>query len=301
MISVLIPVHNYRIYDLVTELHRQLMHEKIPFEILIMEDGSDDDYIEENKRIESFSNVSCLVTKQQSGSLKTRLLLAEEAKYDWLLFVDADTIPKTQSFIRNYINATNLDSEIILGGIAYYQEKPNKNFVLRWKYGSKYEQVKADTRNKLPYKNIVCANMLIKRTVFSKLNLEVNSNSYGFDNLFASQLKNCHAKVLHIDNEVYHLGLENSSIYLKKKESAAQSLLYLFNNNLIANHDISLLKLFVFLKKTRLNYAVSFFFKMSRNTFRSNLIGSHPSLILLQMYRIGYLCYIDKNDKDKIK
>ena len=80
MISVLIPVHNYKIYDLVTELHRQLMHEKIPFEILIMEDGSDDDYIEENKRIESFSNVSSFVTKQQSGSLKTRLLLADKAK-----------------------------------------------------------------------------------------------------------------------------------------------------------------------------------------------------------------------------
>ena len=34
MISVLIPVYNYNILDLVSEVHKQLSNAKVPFEIL---------------------------------------------------------------------------------------------------------------------------------------------------------------------------------------------------------------------------------------------------------------------------
>jgi hypothetical protein len=299
MLSVLIPTYNYNVISLVTELHRQLTKESVVFEILCLDDGSKLDVLETNRNIEAFSNTSLLVSNTTNGSLKSRVLLSEKSKYKWLLFIDADTLPKSDTYILNYLKAIDFNKNVFFGGFAYYNNPPENDYMLRWKYGRTHEQVPAKKRNKNPYKLIISSNFLIKKEAFQKLNLHIENSSYGFDNYFSAQLKQNKISIMHLDNEVYHLGIEPSSVYLKKKEQAAESLLFLSNSNLMKDHDVSLLNLFITLKKVKLNFLISKLYRMLNKTMRKNLTSSNPSIKILQLYRIGYLCSIDLNNKTK--
>jgi hypothetical protein len=295
MISVLIPVYNYNIVALVNELHKQLIAQNIAFEIICLEDGSDPFYIEKNSEIEKLASSSLMVSETNNGRIKTRQLLCDKAQYDWLLFLDADVMPKRDCFISTYINSIHLNNDAIYGGFAYHKEPPNSDYMLRWNYGKSQEEVDAVLRNKTPYKIIISANFLIKKQIFDSINSGINHNGYGFDNYFGALLKGNNAKVFHINNEVYHLGIEKSTVYLNKKEQAAETLLKLVKEKRIKTHDNSLLSLFLSLKRFKLHYLFSFIYRYFNSKMKNNLLGNTPSVTILQLYRISYMCYKDLN------
>ena len=80
---------------------------------------------------------------------------------------------------------------------------------------------------------IISANFLINKAVFISINSEISERNYGLDNIFGAELKNRKANINHIDNEVYHLGIESSVDYLKKKEESALTALKFYKQNRI--------------------------------------------------------------------
>ena len=293
MISVLIPVYNYNILNLVKDIHDQLMESGINFEILCLEDGSNRQNTEQNKEITSFKNTSQLILETNIGRSSARQLLCTKAKYNWLLFLDADVKAKTSEYISTYLKFINLKYEAVFGGFAYLPEKPKDNHVLRWAYGKSKEETPASIRNKNPYKVIISANFLIKKPVFHSINSQIKGNSYGFDNFFGSLLKSNNIKLFHIDNEVYHLGLETSTCYLSKIETAVETLLNLYQSGKIENHSNELLLVFLKLKKYRLNYLAILVYKLINPILKKQLLSSKPSIKLLQLYKICYMCNLE--------
>jgi len=295
MISVLIPVYNYNIVALVTHIHTQLQLCNVAFEIICLDDASTSDMINENDSISNLEFTSYLKSKENLGRTNARQYLSEKANYEWLLFLDADVIPKTELFISHYLKFIDSDFEAIYGGFAYHEKAPDSNYILRWKYGKTHEQVQAIERNKRPYKVIISANFMIKKSVFSVINSQIEQKGYGFDNFFAALLKMKQIKVVHIDNEAYHLGIETSKAYLIKKEKAAETLLSLHNANKIGNHQNDLLHVFIKLKRYRLHNIFALVYKLFKKPIQHNLLSSNPSMKLLQLYRISFMCYKDMN------
>ena len=295
MISVLIPVYNYRVFGLVDELQKQLALSGIKYEIRCRDDASDNEFTKRNERIRKFENTYYSINKTNLGRVATRQLLAEASNFDWLLFLDADVMPKNKNFVKNYIQATRFDCDAVFGGFAYQKKSPPAGVELRWIYGGKNEHIKASLRNKKPYKVVISANFLIKKSEFKKLNKQISNTGYGLDNYFGSLLNAHKVKVKHIDNEVFHLGLESNQIYLRKKEQAAETLLHLYESGKITAHENDLLKLYVLLKKYSLVSLFSWLYKIVKTSLKKNLTGSKPSVNLLQFYRISYLCYITNN------
>lgn len=292
MISVLIPVYNYDVKMLVKQLHQQLIAAGIPFEIICLEDGSNEDSILQNAGIRDLNFTSHFNNEENLGRTQTRQNLAAKAKYKWLLFLDADVIPSSDDFIKNYLGEICYKSEAIFGGLAYKKESLVSGCELRWNYGRQKEQVKAEKRNNTPFKVITSANFLIKKNIFRPLNEQMTFKGYGLDNYFGNLLKTNQISVRHIDNEVYHLGLETNSVYLRKKEKAAETLLSLHQDNKIVGHQNDLLRLFEALKKYRLTLFFSLIHDHLNILMKKNLFGKKPSIKLLQLYKISYLCYI---------
>ncbi|MDG1714109.1 glycosyltransferase family 2 protein [Lacinutrix sp.] len=292
MLSVLIPTYNYDISKLVAAIHAQLTNCAIAFEIIILEDGS-------TLKLNSSHNLDytkVIKNTQNIGRVKARQDLALKAKYDWLLFLDADVFPKSKQFIYNYIKAMSHDYEAFFGGFAYHDDKPEQSFILRWKYGQTKEQIPASTRNKSPYKVIISANYLIKKEVFSAVNTKIeDTKGYGFDNYFGALLQDNNAKVWHIDNEVYHLGIEKSESYLQKKEQAALTLIHFYKTEGFNNHSNDLLRLFRKLNNFKLAWLFSLFYKFFNSNMKKNLLSNSPSVKILQLYRISFMCYAYKN------
>jgi len=295
MISVLIPVYNYNVVALVTQIHTQLQLCHMPFEIICLDDASTSNVVNANENISNLEHTYYLKSEDNIGRTNARQYLSKKANYDWLLFLDADVIPKSDVYINNYLKYIDSEYEAIYGGFAYHEKAPDSNYMLRWKYGKTHEQILAELRNRKPYKVIISANFMIKKSTFLAINSQIEQNGYGFDNFFAVLLKMKKIKVLHIDNEVYHLGIETSKTYLSKKEKAADTLLSLHNANKIGSHQNDLLHLFIKLKRYRLHNLFSGFYKLFKKPLQQNLLSSNPSMKILQLYRISYMCYKDVN------
>jgi glycosyltransferase involved in cell wall biosynthesis len=295
MLSILIPTYNYNITSLVYEVHKQATNAKIDFEIICFDDGSKSEINSKNESINQINHCRFKELSSNIGRSSNRNLLAQEAQYEILLFLDADVMPKSDNFILNYLNYFHTDFEAIYGGFAYKKEKPKDEFMLRWTYGKSKEQVTATLRNKMPYKIVISANFMIKKSVFLKLNPKILKSDYGYDNYFGALLKLQKIKVLHIDNEVFHLGLDSNTLYLNKVHQAIHTLLKLKNKDEFISSQYSLLNTFIDLKKWKLHFFFSWLYKTFKRTFQTNLLGRSPSIFVLQTYKLSYLCYQDLN------
>lgn len=78
------------------------------------------------------------------GRSKTRELLAEKAKYPYLLFLDADVLPVSTLFVAQYLQHVS-EYSILVGGIKYESEKPASNRYFRWFYGKTREEITVKT------------------------------------------------------------------------------------------------------------------------------------------------------------
>ncbi len=296
MLSILIPVYNYNIVDLVRNIHEQVTLTQKEFEIICLDDKSNKDIIKRNESVNSLDNVSYRESKDNNGIAITRQHLCDFARYDWILLIDADMELKDHAFISNYLSVINSGFDVIFGGICYKTSKPDTNSLLRWKYGKKCEEVSAKKRNIRPYKVTSAANILIKKALYKQFSLDSVGNSYGMDIFFGPQLKLNKVPVLHIDNAIYHLGLENSKKYLKKTEFAVNTLLNLHRKDKIKLHENDLLLKFTLLKSIKLNFLGSLFFKWFRSYMEKNLEGRYPVITIFQLYKISYMCYSDLRD-----
>ncbi|ARV10400.1 hypothetical protein BTO05_12395 [Winogradskyella sp. PC-19] len=293
MLSILIPTYNYKITDLVSTLHRQATSLGVEFEILCRDDASSKYFQENEIGIKDLKDTHYFASEINIGRTASRQFLCQKAKYNWLLFLDADVIPKSDSLIKNYSTYFTSNYDAIFGGFAYNNPQRIKNGILRWKYGKKFEEVDAKKRNLKPYELIISANFLIRKTVFNKINPELNRNSYGLDNYFSALLKQHKLKVLHINNEAYHYGLEDNASYIRKSEEAIDTLLWMKDTRNITSHNNKLLNTYSYIKAIKLNYFTAFLYRFFNNSIRKNLLSDSPNIYLLQIYKLLFISHKD--------
>lgn len=287
MLSILIPTYNYSIVELATKVHKQAISASIPFEIIVIDDASThQNIVINNKSITELEYCEYFINEKNLGRTETRNLLAKKASFNILLFLDADVIPKYNDFIKRFDLLKNKDCDVIYGGVCYHHEKPKKEQLLRWKYGHKKETKTVEDRLLNPY-TIVSSSLVIKKSVFYKNNT-LKSNTYGLDILFSGNLFRNKVQVKHIDNPVYHLGLENSSSFIKKSKEAVKSTYLLEENKQIDNNVRPLQKSYLFLKKWKLDKLTAVFLKPFINLIETNLLSNHPSMFLFDLYRLNY-------------
>jgi len=250
--------------------------------------------INKNDVIENLAFCSYIKNKKNLGRTATRNSLAKKATYNLLLFLDADVLPKYDDFINRFELNLNSKYKVIYGGVCYDQEKPERELILRWKYGHHRETKSVKERLKEPY-TIVSSSLLINKEVFFENNTS-KSNTYGLDILFSGNLLKNNILVKHIDNPVYHLGLENSTSFLNKSLEAVKSTYLLENNNQINKDLRPLQRSYLFLKKWKVDGLFYVFIKLLNKPIKSNLLSNNPSMFLFDIYRLKYFIELKKNN-----
>ncbi len=292
MLSILIPTYNYNTYPLVLELKGQADLLSIDYEILVQDDFSSL-FIEENSKINELENCSFEINKENLGRSKIRNFLANKAKFDWLLFLDADTFPLHSNFISSYLIHLKNEEKVIYGGITYCKEMPLDNKTLRWFYGKKREAIDYKTRNSRPYISFLTLNFLIPKTFFKILSFnETIPNLRHEDTLFSYEMFKRKIPVLHINNPVEHLGLDTNSVFLDKTKESVIALENLIQNNLIDLNYIRLSSIFYKLKKYKLLFFIKFIFSTFIESIELNLSSNKPKLFVYDIYRLGIYCTI---------
>lgn len=293
MLSILIPVYNYPIKKLVAELYRQAEKLALEYEILIADDSSTQQKIlKEIESCKQFTTCKVHHFEHNKGRTFTRNYLAKKAQSGYLLFLDADVIPKNSDFIETYIKYLD-QANFIFGGNDYRSKKPPKDQLLRWRYGKIREVKSVAKRNQNPYYTIISQAFVVEKSIFLKANKNLE-NLYGMDGVFAENLKNLKADILHIDNPVIHLGLENNRKFLKKTMEGLQTLAKLENEHEISKDYRPVQKTYHRLKK---NHLVNLFLAVSgvlRNPIKQNLLSGYPSLFLFDIYKLDYFARLKK-------
>lgn len=293
MLSILIPTYNYNITSLVESLSKQLENVDFSYEILVIDDcSSNAEIVESNKSIENFPNCTFIQNSSNKGRTATRQALAEAATYNWLLFMDADVLPKNEDFIKKF-DIENQTAEVVFGGIAYETKKPDKEKVLRWKYGKAREAKPVQKREKMPYLSIISQCFLIKKDVFFKAN-DFHAHVYGVDVYFTQNLLKKQATVQHIDNPIVHFGLESNSSFIEKTKKGLETLCYFEKEGNIPANFRPIQSAFLNLKEKHLLGLFKLIYKTFESLILKNLMSSKPSLFLFDLYRLNYFCKLKK-------
>ena len=290
MISILIPCFDYNAYPLVSILEKQALILKIDFEIICIDDGSFSSKNDVNQKINLLTNSKFIESKKNIGRIKNRLLLAEKSQYEWLIFLDVDTLPNEDNFLKNYIDQINKGMMIIGGCI--YKKPENENFSLRYKFGKFREEINSDIRNKNPYKYVSSGNFMCKRDVLIDVLASINSMSYGNDYIFGSLIKKKGIDIKHIDNPVLIDNIDENQIFIKKTHNALDNLISSYNKKIIKKHSISILKAYIILDSLLMKNIFAKITDLFKNLLNKNLHSKNPNLFLFDLYRLNYLCKI---------
>lgn len=292
MLSILIPVYNYNIFTLVERVHKQALECDISFEIICLDDASQE-FLIENQRINQFKNSSFTILEQNIGRSAIRNLLFQKAIYQNLLFLDADVIPVHNQFIANYISEINKNRKVIFGGLLYEDQKPVKELLLRWIYGREREALTLSQRNQNPSETALVSNLLIKKEIAIRFPFDENLTKYGYEDLlFFTVLKSNSIEVTHIENPVYHLNLETSSLFLSKTKTAIENLAFLNHSNKISLNESRIIASFDLLKTLKLLSVFRFIFRKLESKIERNLLSEKPSLFLFDIYKLGYFSFL---------
>jgi len=294
MFSILIPVYNYDIFPLVKMLREEAIGMEVIFEILCLDDASDNMEIQNhNKGVQKFNNCFFEILPENIGRSKTRNKLAEKAHFENLIFLDADVIPIRREFIKTYLEELAIN-DVVFGGISYPIISDSFKRSLHYKYGKKREALSFNKRLNVQPPNFTSANFAIKKKLFEKVKFNETFKTYGFEDLLFSKdlLLNSH-KIVQIDNPAVHNGiLENNSDFILKEHESLETLHKLYFNKNLEDKNVRLLSYYSFLIRYRISNLYLIFFKLVKKILLKNLRSKRPSLFLFDLYRLGYFCSI---------
>lgn len=292
MLSILIPTYNFDCSKLVKELHSQASDLGIEFEILVYDDCSKKKH-EGNRQLSDLSNVIYKELPNNYGRSAIRNLMAKDAKFKYLIFLDCDGEIPSKNFLSLY-NKFKDDADVVCGGRIYpNRDKIKKKYLLHWTYGCKRES----QCNRCDAKSFMTNNFLINKDVFETTKFDESMIGYGHeDTIFGIELKNKGYSFKIIKNPIIHIGLYDADDFLKNTRNAIKNLSNIFGKkyNIEEFFDIKLVRVFHLANKLGLSFALSLFYKLFHKAIGHNLKGKYPNLLLLDAYKLGYFAYIKK-------
>lgn len=288
-LSILIPVFNWDCTQLIKDLHFQGLTLEIPYEIIVADDCSTDKDLQQKSRLvaETHENCRYFALPHNIGRAAIRNYMADQSKYEKLLFLDCDAEVKDKKFLKKYVEASDKAS-VVCGGLTHPDEIPMKGQELRYLYekNAAYER-SAGFRSQNPYLRFTSFSFMIDRDVFMKIRFDESYVRYGYEDVqFGHELEENGVSILHIDNPLAHIGLDDSASYLNKTRQAVQNA---FDHQDEIGDSSKLLTNYNKVRSLRMRWVFRFFWAFFQKSMEKNLLGPKPKLRIFSLYK---LCYI---------
>ena len=289
-LSIAIPTRNDDCSQTVSKLLEQARREtSLDFEILIADDASDNaEVIRQLNIIGNQEGCRLIRLKENVGRAAVRNMLAREAKYDKVLFIDAGVDINNQDFLKTYILNAN-DADIVCGGWKTEVGAETAKANLRAKYELDCEKNHTPLqRNKHPYRSFRTVNFLVHKDILLNNPFPADMTGYGYEDVvFGKQAEKAGCTVLHIDNPVVYKSYEDNEAFVSKTIQSVNTL-YIYRERI---GQYSKLHSIAFrLRKLRLDSLMVFLYKQRSETWKKQLCGNCPSLRMLSLLKLG--CYL---------
>ncbi|MBO7139145.1 MAG: glycosyltransferase family 2 protein [Prevotella sp.] len=290
-LSILIPVYNGDCRRQVDALSRQAeaiggLH----YEIIVADDGSTDrSFVERCREVERWPHCRFIDRGVNSGRAAIRNFLAREARYEWLLFMDAEMTVGSERYLLDYLD--NDFTDVAYGGY-YVGEGERGN--LRFIYEKDCEpQHRAEERRKRPFMHFHTSNFVVRRDIMLAHPFDERFRQYGYEDvLWGKQLRQDGITVVHPDNPVGFCTFERNERFVDKTEEALRTLSLFYSD--LRGYS----KMITFVESIHLapvRWVIRLWHRLFGALERRNLCGSHPSLRVFKLYKLGYFMTINNN------
>jgi glycosyltransferase involved in cell wall biosynthesis len=232
-LSVLIPFFKDDPADLLRHLGEQ-----VPaggdIEILLHDDGEPD--AELNARITrilaAMGQPARLLTSQRNrGRSAGRNLLAEQARGDWLIYLDADMAPVHGDFIAQYRKLMDQDgADAVFGGYETVWPEAAE-LQLHAALSRTSDQNDAATRNRIGATAFCASNILVRARVMKAVPYDTGYTGWGWEDVDWAVRAAEQFKLGHADNPARHAGLEPADRLLEKFRIGATNYARLLERN----------------------------------------------------------------------
>ena len=224
--SVLTPFFRYDPCQLLTFLDLEASQLPGGVEIVVLDDGSGDEGLASRvaavtEAMKAPAEFVKLVFNE--GRAKCRNRLAARARGRHLLFLDADMLPDSSSFLGRYLRLIGAaDPPVVVGGISLQQAPQERHYALHRLLTVRSDCLPAAARSAAPEKYVFTSNLLIRRDVFLPDSFDAGFAGWGWEDIEWGMRISRHWPILHVDNTASHLGLDTPQrLIAKYRESAA--------------------------------------------------------------------------------
>ncbi|MBI1316802.1 glycosyltransferase [bacterium] len=288
MISILIAAYNNRLMPLVRSLHEQASRLALDFEIRIHENGQDPECERENRELERLPKVFIDFRKSAPNRASSRNWLASQAQGRYLLFLDGDSFPTGDRFIEQYVQALD-PKTVLVGGTAYRAQPPDLDRKLRWVYGTQREVRSASERNRNPYSSFSSFNFVLPAELKEAARFDESIQGYGHeDTMLGYSLKHRCIRVVHIDNPMYHDGLDPNNTFVQKSLEAVANLKRLIDQGRI-DEEVTLYRWMTRVERSGTRSAFIALWRQTRPWMERTLGSGRGTLVLFDLLRLGAL------------
>ena len=291
-LSILIPVFNWDCTQLIKDLHFQGLTLEIPYEIIVADDCSTDKDLQQKSRLvaETHENCRYFALPHNIGRSAIRNFMADQSQYEKLLFLDCDAEVKDKQFLKKYMDASHKAS-VVCGGLTHPDEIPQKGQELRYLYekNAAFER-SAGFRSQNPYLRFTSFSFLIEREAFMKIRFDESYVRYGYEDVqFGHELEENGVSILHIDNPLAHIELDDSASYLNKTRQAVQNA---FDHKDDIGASSKLLTHYRKVLKFHMRWAFRLIWAFFQKSMEKNLLGPKPKLRIFSLYKLCYICVL---------
>ncbi|WP_261510580.1 glycosyltransferase family 2 protein [Chryseobacterium paludis] len=292
-VSICIPVYNFDVRELVSNLIKEINAQDYDAEIILIDDESEIKFKDINKDLHN--QVDQLIYLDKNiGRSQIRNLFLTYSKGDYLLFLDCDGRIIEENFLTDYIQfiQENPSTKVIYGGRSVSAELPDQKHFLRWKFATERENLPVELRIEKPYLSFQTNNFIIKKEVLEKVRFNPEFQKYGYEDLlFAMDLKSEGIVVDHIKNPIFNYDLEDNRVYLEKVKESVESLSQMLKDHQLSLKlsEIKLVKAHNVMNKIGLKSLFKFFFRMNKRRIEQSLLKGNVSLRYLDLYKLGLL------------
>lgn len=289
-LSILIPSYNNVCTQLVQRLQQLCERvvldspEAFCYEILVADDGSTDrQAVTINRSINAIAHCRLIEIKENVGRSAVRNVLAREASYEWILYLDCDVVIERDDFIGKYLMTG--DRDVVYGGLSVGGDAKALSGNLRYLYEIREtHRHQVEERRKHPYRSFSAANFMVRRNLMLNHPFDERIRRYGYEDvLFGKELECNKIPIAHIDNPVTTASYDANDVFVSKMEEGLCTLHDLRDE--LRTHS----RLIILADQLRpFKPFIVLWHKLFGAFERRNLTGGHPSLRVLNIYKIGY-------------
>lgn len=294
-LSILLPTYNDSCVALATELSRQMALLDAEAELIVADDCSTDAAKRaENGTIEQLPGCRVVWAEQNMGRAAIRNRLADEARGEWLLFIDGDLHVNDASFLQRYLTAMTADASVVVGGYRIQGDASALCHNLRYHVERAAEAKKTiQGRQRHPYSHFHTANFAIRSEVFHSIRFNDEMRRYGFEDvLFGRQLQQAGIPILHIDNPVLFDEFESNEAFLQKTDQSIQTQ---HDFAALIGNSSRLLPMYGRLQRLHVAWMLGVCRTLVGPTVRRRLISGRDGNTLFQLYKLMKLHEIVAN------